>query len=127
MTKDSTYLQAFSATALKEARRILQHGITIENIDEYLKSPESHIKTGPCKGCGDKRNIPKGIVGLAKAEFGIDRASEALIAERKAVCMACELNDIGRCSECNCYLHAKIRINKETCPENKWREDNVST
>ena len=106
---------------------MLQHGVTVEDIDEYLTSPESHAKAGPCKGCGGKKNIPRGIIGLAKAEFGFDKASEALIAERKAVCMSCDLNDIGRCSECNCYLYAKIRIKKEKCPENKWRETNELT
>ena len=125
--KNLSYLQAFSPKVLREARRIIHHGLTVEDIDEYLKSPEAHVKTEPCKGCGDKKNIPKGIIGLAKAEFGFDKASEELIAERKAICMGCNLNDIGRCSKCNCYLYAKIRIKKEKCPENKWREDNDST
>jgi len=127
LEKNRSYLSVFSPKIVLEARRIIQHGITVEDIDEYLKAPESHIKTGSCKGCGDKKNIPKGIVGLAKAEFGFDRASEELITDRKAICMSCDLNDIGRCFKCNCYLYAKIRIRKEKCPENKWREDNGST
>ena len=125
--KNPAYLSAFNPKVIREARRILQHGITVEDIDEHLKSPESHVKTGPCEGCGGKKSIPKGIIGLAKAEFGIDKASEEVIAERKAICMSCALNDIGRCSKCNCYLYAKIRIRKEKCPEHKWREDNGST
>ncbi|MBA7630060.1 hypothetical protein ES703_37568 [subsurface metagenome] len=127
MIEKPAYLSAFAPKIIREARRMLQHGVTVEDIDEYLTSPESHVKPEPYKGCGGKKDIPKGIIGLAKAEFGIDRASEELIAERKAVCMSCDLNDIGRCFKCNCYLYAKIRIRKEKCPENKWREDNGST
>jgi len=125
--KNLSYLSAFNSKIVREARRIIQHGITVDDIDKYLKSPESHVRTEPCKGCGGKKNMPKGIVGLAKAEFGIDKASEEVIAERKAVCMSCALNDIGRCSKCNCYLYAKIRIKNEKCPENKWRETNELT
>lgn len=126
--KNRSYLTAFNPKIVREARRIIRHGITAEDIDEYLKAPESHIRTEPCKGCGGKRKIQKGIVGLAKAEFKINRASEEIIAERKEICMACKYNDIGRCERCNCYLYAKIRIKGEKCPENLWKEeDNVTT
>jgi len=121
--KKLAYLSVFGLKTVREARRIMQHDITVEDIDEYLQSPESHVNTESCKGCGGKRKIPKGIIGLAKAEFGINKASEDLIAERKAICMRCEHNDIGRCERCNCYLYAKIRIKGEKCPENKWKEE----
>jgi hypothetical protein len=130
--KNLAYLQAYGLKSIREARRILNHGITVEEIDEYLKSPlgeqgkpASYIKTEPCKTCGKK--LSRGIIGLAKAEFGLDRASDETVAERKKICLACPWNDLGRCSQCNCYLHAKIRIKKEACPEHKWREDNGFT
>jgi len=77
-----------------------------------------------CQSCSDtaakRGSISKGLVGLAKAQFGIGRAPDELIANRKAICMNCPANDIGRCAKCGCYIHAKIRIRKEVCPIRRW-------
>ncbi|GAJ24751.1 unnamed protein product [marine sediment metagenome] len=37
--KDLSYLNAFNPKILREARRIINHGITVEDIDEFLKQP----------------------------------------------------------------------------------------
>ena len=93
-----------------------------EPLNAKPPQPVPAASASGCQSCGDKKkgNISKGLVGLAKAQFGIGRSTDKLIAERKAICMSCPANDIGRCDKCGCYLHAKIRIRKETCPIRRW-------
>jgi len=87
--------------------------------------PKTSSSGSGCQGCSDTKganrgSISKGLVGLAKAQFGIGRAPDKLVADRKAICMGCPANDIGRCAKCGCYIHAKIRIRKEACPLRRW-------
>lgn len=50
--KNLSYLKAFSLKSIRSARRIINHGITVQDIDEFLKSPEPYLgKPKPCKGC----------------------------------------------------------------------------
>lgn len=63
------------------------------------------------------------IVGAAKmaaSHLGLGAASDDVVASRTRMCMACPQNDLGRCASCGCYLWAKVRQSKETCPLGKW-------
>jgi hypothetical protein len=68
--------------------------------------------------------LTHGASGLAKAALGIDRADDATIATRYALCMACDRHAIGLCTACGCLCAAKVRVAGEACPEGKW---NVAT
>lgn len=47
-------------------------------------------------------------------------ATDAVIAQRRAICQLCpELQD-SRCLRCGCYYSVKIKIAGETCPAGKW-------
>lgn len=39
---------------------------------------------------------------------------------RKAVCETCPSKSLLICTECNCLVAAKIRLNYASCPLNKW-------
>jgi len=65
--------------------------------------------------------IAHGASGLAKAALGIERADDATIAERYALCMTCDRNALGVCTECGCLCAAKMRVAGEACPEGKWQ------
>ena len=78
-------------------------------------------KADPCNTCGSKKpGKIKGALNLLKAELGVDYAGDETVADRKAKCESCEHNDIGRCNACGCYLWAKVRSKKQTCPAGKW-------
>lgn len=83
-------------------------------------------KGGGCGGCEDQPSrsvgdMVRGVVGLAKAELGMDAATPEVIAARKEVCLACRPHyDFGVCSACGCYLAAKVKIASEKCPDGKW-------
>ncbi len=62
----------------------------------------------------------KGAAGLVKAELGIGKVDDATEAKRRALCVECDQYDFGRCLECGCYLHAKVKIESETCPIGRW-------
>lgn len=64
--------------------------------------------------------VIKGMIGLAKSELGLGRADAEAVASRQAVCQACPENDLGRCRACGCYLWAKVRLKRESCPKRKW-------
>ena len=81
-------------------------------------------------GCAE---VVAGVVGLAKAATGIDRADEATIERRRAICRECpsaerrmsnrqqmEVTAWSQCAECGCLLKAKTVIAGETCPAGKW-------
>ncbi len=78
--KDLSYLKAFNPKIIREARRIMKHGITVEDIDRYLSGdsvsvPSERRKSGkriqygkvqgnprpfenrgkPCGGCKKKK------------------------------------------------------------------------
>ena len=46
--------------------------------------------------------------------------SPETVETRKAECMACPDNDLGRCLKCGCYLYSKVRVRDERCPIGKW-------
>ena len=67
-----------------------------------------------------ERQMPPGtLVGAMKlvgqAMGAIAPASPEVIAERTAICSACEHHDLGRCRDCGCYLWSKVRCAGERC------------
>ncbi len=67
------------------------------------------------------RTVAHGAAGIAKAVVRIDRASDADIAARKAICAGCEhavmrFGVFQQCKICGCATAAKIRNAKESCP-----------
>jgi len=41
---------------------------------------------------------------------------------RKAVCDICPSKTLLLCSECNCLVTAKVRLNAASCPLDKWKQ-----
>lgn len=80
------------------------------------------------------RRIAHGTAGLTKYAFGIDRSPDELIADRLAICEACEKSvpkdkpvadrfcDRGGDGSpgCGCWLKAKTALGGERCPLKKW-------
>jgi hypothetical protein len=69
--------------------------------------------------------IKQGMMGLAKAALGIDRASDELIRQRTEICRGCEhakfvAGKLASCGLCGCIIKAKVRIPREHCPIKKW-------
>ena len=64
--------------------------------------------------------ITHGAIGLTKAALGRERADDATIATRYALCMACDKHAIGVCTACGCLCAAKVRVASEACPDGKW-------
>jgi hypothetical protein len=48
------------------------------------------------------------------------RASDELIAKRRAICNGCEFLKDSRCLKCGCFYEVKIRLATETCPIGLW-------
>lgn len=61
-----------------------------------------------------------GVAKLAASHLGINATIESKLSQRTAICNRCPKNDLGRCSECGCYLWAKVRQANERCPIGKW-------
>lgn len=74
------------------------------------------------------RDILKGITGITKATFGMDKAEEDTICRRLKICRRCpELRYVGlksksvkKCNQCGCYLELKTKLRHENCPLGKW-------
>ena len=70
-----------------------------------------------------KATLAHGVVGIAKALTGIDRASDATVAARTAICEACDqwqkLPVGHRCKACGC-TGLKLLVASESCPLGKW-------
>lgn len=66
--------------------------------------------------------IVEGHTNLAKSKTNSsDGQVEELASQRLAVCNSCsKKTKTNRCSECGCYLPAKVRSLKSSCPLNKW-------
>ena len=76
-------------------------------------------------GCCGQARTPiasaiSGAVKIAKAELGIGRIRDEVVAERRAICEGCERWDHGRCTECGCFTYAKTKLRSEACPLGKW-------
>jgi hypothetical protein len=69
--------------------------------------------------------LVSGAAGLAKSAVGIDRAAEAVIESRRAICNACPrarvaLGVFQQCGLCGCLTEAKTTLANEKCPAGKW-------
>jgi hypothetical protein len=90
-----------------------------------------HAAAGDCPA-GKFGDHPKGLAkvlhgaaGVAKALTGTDRADDAEIERRRAVCAGCEYARLTAgvfrsCSICGCSLRLKILVKGEVCPKGKW-------
>lgn len=48
---------------------------------------------------------------------------EAYALQRSFICTECkELNKLGFCNKCGCYIAAKIRAPEEQCPKGYWKK-----
>mgnify|MGYP003134831212 FL=1 len=45
---------------------------------------------------------------------------EDMAIKRAEICASCEHNVNNKCTQCGCFLVAKTRSPKSTCPKNKW-------
>lgn len=96
------------------------------------KGVEEHAAAGECPR-GLLKAVPTqptgaawlahGVAGVAKAMCGVDRADDAEIERRLALCAGCEhatTGLVGRCGLCGCAWKFKIRVKGEKCPAGKW-------
>lgn len=57
----------------------------------------------------------------AIAKSGIKMCSKKIYNERYSICTNCEeLNDVGRCFKCGCFMKLKVRFDSVKCPIGKW-------
>lgn len=89
---------------------------------------------GGCGTCGESviDHVAHGAIGLAKAALRIDRTPPSLMELRVRQCIGhptggedaiepCPSFRAGfLCTECGCVVAAKLRIESETCPLNRW-------
>jgi hypothetical protein len=63
-----------------------------------------------------------GVTPLDMLNPNTKKASEDLAKERFDICLACpELIDITKqCKKCGCFMSAKTKLEKATCPIGKW-------
>ncbi len=47
-------------------------------------------------------------------------ATEEVRQNRISICESCEKFKLYFCTECNCYMPFKTRIETYSCPKNKW-------
>ncbi|MCC7351835.1 MAG: hypothetical protein IT446_14845 [Phycisphaerales bacterium] len=69
--------------------------------------------------------LAHGVVGIAKAVAGIDRADGETISKRIDLCKACEHAKLAggllrKCELCGCAVRLKVRVKGESCPAGKW-------
>lgn len=57
----------------------------------------------------------------------IGRVGESIAEERLAICKACpKLLPTGNCSQCGCFMSAKVKLPNASCPLHKWEAVRVS-
>lgn len=64
-----------------------------------------------------------GLMDLTKdfIKGEIDRAEPEVVQARLAICNACEnLSALRACKLCGCFMDAKVKFSKSSCPINKW-------
>lgn len=69
----------------------------------------------------NKTNILSEILNGWKHIIFKDPEVEKLAHRRIRLCVDCDsLRPTKTCNICNCYMPAKVRSVKSTCPKNKW-------
>lgn len=59
-------------------------------------------------------NIPK------KLDLNTIFTTPEIVADRRAICNACDKKVLGVCTECKCPLLSKIKVSISSCPLGKW-------
>ena len=59
-------------------------------------------------------NIPE------KFDLNTIFATSVVVADRRAICNACDRMVLGVCTECKCPLLSKIKVSISDCPLGKW-------
>ena len=77
MSKDLSYLEAFSSKALRSAKRIISKGFTVEDIDIYLSSTEGIDLLGNSAGTGRQKTIAERLEKPCCGEGKTDAAVAA--------------------------------------------------
>ena len=76
-----------------------------------------------------KHPVMAAKLGIAIGNFaasGFKKSNDDKINERKSICNSCDkwdlngFNGSGRCLLCGCSTWAKIRMESEKCPIDKW-------
>ena len=51
-----------------------------------------------------------------------EKTSEQISQDRLNICLSCDrlINLTKQCRECGCIMPAKVKLEKATCPLNKW-------
>ena len=50
--------------------------------------------------------------------------TEIMARKRAEICAKCPKNVNNTCSLCSCWLSAKVRAPKSSCPIDKWKDNN---
>jgi hypothetical protein len=64
-----------------------------------------------------------GLIDLTKdlLKGEVEKVSSEKAAERLAICDACpDLSFLRACKHCGCFMDAKVKYTKATCPIGKW-------
>jgi len=115
LTKDSA-----KVTQVRDGREVKETTMTMKT-DPVV--PTIVKKDGKeCTGCGlaKLKRLITGSVKLLKSELGIDGTSTDELEMRKKICLGCEFYDFGVCTDCGCFLSAKVRLKSESCPKGRW-------
>lgn len=68
----------------------------------------------------EKTKVGRIIEGWYNLLFSSKQSSDENIVNRAKICFSCEKNKMKICSECGCFIPAKINSLTESCPLNKW-------
>ena len=77
MSKDLSYLEAFSPKALRSAKRIINKGFTVEDIDLYLSNVGGMDLLGDSAGTGRQKTIAERLEKPCCGEGKTDAAIAA--------------------------------------------------
>ena len=77
-----------------------------------------------CRLCDLIDDIPEDVGEYAQKLYDLleprDRADEALIRERLAVCGACPKLSADTCLACGCYVLIRASAKSSRCPKKRW-------
>jgi len=107
----------------QRALRVEQDEVPSYMVDGNEPSPDMTVTYHDAPKDQPSVGIVGAIAGAAKmaaSHLGINATANEKVTQRTAICSSCPSNDLGRCSECGCYLWAKVRQANERCPVGKW-------
>ena len=63
---------------------------------------------------------------MAEENDIIATSRSSVVAKRIGICKSCpELTRIKTCSQCGCFMPAKVRLMRSSCPLGKWKRHEV--